>query len=438
MNSAISQPERSGEVLVLGTDARVILAVVRSLGRQGLRVHLGWCDPNSLAARSRYVAVFHQIPAYSPQNYEWKRALLDLLHSRQFDLVIPCNDSTVVPLQSCRRELADLGNVYLLPDKAFETASSKLKTYELAQELGIPVPAGGTARTAEEALTLFHRFGSPVVLKPRATLTLESTGGSNVARLVDSAEEMVEWMQTPPYCGGAQVQQRFIGTGAGIEMLCWEGEVLFAFQHVRVHETMEYGSSYRKSAPLDPNLLADASKLMRSLRYTGVAMAEFIVDFPARRRVFLEINGRFWGSLPLAVAAGADFPYYLYQMLVEGRREFPAGYRTEVYCRNLLLDWQARRRWLTGNPLRRAGLLAKNAWQIVTRDHLDSFARDDRRPGWDELRQLGGVFCEKLSRKFRRPAEPAPLVGEPECHLAGQADRENAQNSPQRFDNICT
>jgi predicted ATP-grasp superfamily ATP-dependent carboligase len=410
MNQASNARLRTGKVLVLGTDTRVILAVLRSLGRQGLRAHLGWCDPGSGATRSRYVAAYHSIAPYSPQNHEWKRALLNLLRSQRFDLVIPCNDSTVVPLQSCRRELADLANVYLLSDEAFSVASNKLKTYELAQRLGVSVPAAGTVYSCEDALELLRRFGPPVVLKPPATLTLESGSNSNVARLVHTADELARCMELPAYRGGAQVQEYFSGTGAGVEMLCCEGKILFAFQHIRIHETMEYGSSYRRSVALDPDLLNDAAKLMQALRYTGVAMAEFIVDFARRRRVFLEINGRFWGSLPLAVAAGADFPYFLYQMLVEGRREFAPGYRTDIFCRNLLLDWQARHRWLTGGTGRRAALLTQNAWQILTRDRLDSFARDDRQPGWTELRQIAALFWSKVRDKGRTPTDIAPCM----------------------------
>ena len=61
---------------------------------------------------------------------------------------------------------------------------------------------------------------------------------------------------------------------------------------------------------------------MRALRYTGVAMVEFKVNAKTGEFVLIEINGRFWGSLPLAVAAGANFPLWLYQMWVENREDF--------------------------------------------------------------------------------------------------------------------
>jgi len=48
-----------------------------------------------------------------------------------------------------------------------------------------------------------------------------------------------------------------------------------------------------------------------------------MVEFKHSRRTgawaLMEINSRFWGSLPLSLAAGVDFPRYLYEMVCEGR-----------------------------------------------------------------------------------------------------------------------
>src|SRR5690606_38589075 len=100
--------------------------------------------------------------------------------------------------------------------------------------------------------------------------------------------------------GGALVQENFTGSGVGVELLAYQGEVLVAFQHVRVHEPLEGGgSSYRRSAALHPQLLAASKALMKALDYTGVAMVEFKFNFNTGDWVFIEINGRFWGSLPL-------------------------------------------------------------------------------------------------------------------------------------------
>jgi predicted ATP-grasp superfamily ATP-dependent carboligase len=52
----------------------------------------------------------------------------------------------------------------------------------------------------------------------------------------------------------------------------------------------------------------------------------------------MEVNGRFWHSLPLACYAGVDFPALLARMAEEGDIEPNAGYRSGVRCRWFLGD----------------------------------------------------------------------------------------------------
>jgi len=46
-------------------------------------------------------------------------------------------------------------------------------------------------------------------------------------------------------------------------------------------------------------------------------MVEFLRE-PGGGMVFMQVNGRFWNSLPLAVYAGADFPSMLAEMVELG------------------------------------------------------------------------------------------------------------------------
>ena len=54
----------------------------------------------------------------------------------------------------------------------------------------------------------------------------------------------------------------------------------------------------------------------------------------------MEVNGRFWNSLPLACYAGADFPALLAQMAENGDVEKQNSFRTGVSCRWLLGDFR--------------------------------------------------------------------------------------------------
>ena len=88
------------KVLVLGKSDSSFLTVIRSLGRQGIAVHIAWCPPTEVARRSRYVRAVHELPPFRPGDDSWKRTFLDLCARERFDLVIPTNDPTIIPLRS--------------------------------------------------------------------------------------------------------------------------------------------------------------------------------------------------------------------------------------------------------------------------------------------------------------------------------------------------
>ena len=83
-----------------------------------------------------------------------------------------------------------------------DVAGDKQLTRTLLDAAGIPVPPGGVAATAEEALALFAELGPPVVIKPRAGrqghhvhLGLESAGAVRAAfdaAAADGGEAVVE------------------------------------------------------------------------------------------------------------------------------------------------------------------------------------------------------------------------------------------------------
>jgi hypothetical protein len=52
----------------------------------------------------------------------------------------------------------------------------------------------------------------------------------------------------------------------------------------------------------------------------------------------MEVNTRFWGSLQLAVDAGVDFPWMLYQLASDTKPAPVENYRTGVRLRWLLGD----------------------------------------------------------------------------------------------------
>jgi predicted ATP-grasp superfamily ATP-dependent carboligase len=79
-------------------------------------------------------------------------------------------------------------------------------------------------------------------------------------------------------------------------------------------------------------------------------MVEFKLDRRDGRPRLMEINGRFWNSLPLAVAAGVDFPWMLYRLATEGDVPECVDYRVGVQARWLVGDCRHLVEVMRGRP----------------------------------------------------------------------------------------
>jgi protein-tyrosine-phosphatase/predicted ATP-grasp superfamily ATP-dependent carboligase len=401
---------------VLGRDSRAFLAVVRSLGRGGLEVHAASSSIDSAPRRSRFLHHVHDMPPYGGGDSAWAASLARLLERERFDLVIPCTDAAMAALQIHRRDLEPHGGLFLLADGTYERLTDKSLATAAASAAGIPVPRG--VAVADGAAPP-PPFGWPLVLKPCTSYDRASPARRQVVRKVYREEEYARALVETLRGGPLLVQENVPGRGVGVELLLRDGEPLLIFQHVRVHEPlMGGGSSYRRSVPVSPELLDASLALLRPLAYTGVAMVEFKVDEASGRFFFMEVNPRFWGSLPLALAAGVDFPLALYRLLVEGRGPARPRYRSPLFCRNLTLDLEWQRANLRADPsdatlaTRPRRLVLRDALinTVTLRERIDTFTLDDPAPAFAEARQILDRLASRLRRALATIVWRRPLV----------------------------
>jgi protein-tyrosine-phosphatase len=379
-------------VLVLHCDDRSGLTAIRSLGRAGIVVDVGW-PTDRCAIESRYVRNVFDLPNPNHGLEVWLDMLKGILSVYNYDLVVPCADPAVIPIQQHKIEICKKARVYALSDDAFLSTINKYQTLLLAEQCKIPIPRWTLVHTPQEIGTVGDNFAFPVVLKPVSSFNLRCPTESRRVRIIRDKRDLAPVLEAMLHNDPVLVQDFFYGQSFGLELLAKDGQVLVAFQHERLHAPPAGGgSSYRRSVPLDARLLDAAKAFVSAVRYTGVMMVEFLVNPENGDWILVETNARFWGSLPLAVASGVDFPLYLYCMLVEGRTDFPKDYKIGVYCRNLRKDLS----WLKKNfsadridptlhvvPLRRILIEFKNV--LTMSEHIDTFAVDDPRPFLTEL-----------------------------------------------------
>ena len=407
------------KVLVIGDDTRSFLSTVRSLGRQGLEVHVAPFDFTSPALASRYIHATHFLPYYLDGGQEWLDAMAALLREHRFALVIPCDERGLLPLCLHRDALDALSALAIPSPAALDIYFDKVKTRALAESVAVPVAPGRLLTVHDTVDSIVADIGLPVVIKQPMSYAMPELYVRTSTRIIAERAALAEWLARHDHgAGPILLEQMFPGFGLGVSVLCDRGEILQAFEHHRAHE-LDGSSYYRKSAPLDPDRLAAVSRMAKASDYTGLAMFEFKVDPANGKWILIEVNARPWGSLPLPVSIGVDFPYRLYRLLARGERTPPVSYPAGRYCRNFLLDmYQAKSGAgpLLRLPSRLAAHCAAWAWsfhRILTgREHHDTLVMDDTKPGLSELRELVGARLSRGKASDQRATGLAGRLGQ--------------------------
>ena len=389
-------------VLVLGDDANAFLAVVRSLGRLGLEVHAAASNTASPAFSSRYIRMVHPLPCDTTDPVSWKHHLDRVIAEHGVTMLVPTSDSSLVKLYEEKERLGS-ARVVAPNSDAFTAFTDKLATRALAQKCAVPVTRCESLDDCSSPATLVERLGFPMVLKPRASYVLGDVVQKRSASVIRTEAELLDALGGPA-AKDSFMEAYFDGVGVGVSIIADRGEVLYAYQHRRLASRSETGpSTSRISEAVDPDLLKHVRALAEATVLTGVAMFEFRVDRRTGDHVLLEVNPRFWGSLPLAVSAGADFPAMLFQLLTTGRIEPAGAYVTGKIKRDLTGEYyRIVRAAEDGRRIYAAGSALMNSLRLLYPPCWDSWAADDPAPFIDKRREMAKHAFAGLAKRLPR------------------------------------
>lgn len=329
------------QVLVLDANQRSALAVTRSLGKKGVMVFTAEESSSALAGASRYSQQHFEYPSPRQSPDQFAKRLGKLIKQQNIDILMPMTELTSTLVIEHRSEFPEV--TLPMPDlETIDSLADKCSLMRTAEAMNIPVPGTRYCIPTEGIQFNPESLSYPAVLKPGKSWQCQEgrwyragvRTAYNASELVDIINNTTEF-QKHPY----MIQEYVTGQGQGVFALYDHGKPLAFFAHNRLREKPPSGgvSVFSESTLVDPILLSHARCLLDKTNWHGVAMVEFKVAADGTPYL-MEINTRFWGSLQLAVDAGVDFPWLLYQLACGNQPDPVDDYKIGVRLRWLLGD----------------------------------------------------------------------------------------------------
>ena len=370
-------------VIILDGNTRSALAATRSLGMKGIDVVVGAEGGRSLASSSRFCKRFFTYPSPDSDPAAFLRAVREMSERNVNAVLFPMTDMTVNEILLNRNLLPENVLIPFSEHVLYDALSDKENLFRQARKLAIPMPETlfSSDFTSREALVSEAvGMGFPLVVK--AAHSRERLSGKYVASsamYANNPRELRSILGNPPYHQTrCLVQKRIQGKGIGIFLLARNGDILAKFAHRRIREKPPSGGVSVLCESIRPptEALDSASRLISINKWHGVAMIEFKWDDEENRPKLIEVNGRFWGSLNLAIRSGVDFPFLLYRLALGEKVEGPADYRIGLKSRWELGDLDH----LLIRLKRNSDHPSLSGTSVKKRDALGAFLADFFRP----------------------------------------------------------
>jgi predicted ATP-grasp superfamily ATP-dependent carboligase len=313
-------------VLILGADSPIGLTIVRDLGRNGYNVI-------ALGRNKRAIGLYSK---FCHHGFIREKSDDDLLAqmktlSRKYDssFLLTVSESDI---QWCNKHHSTISE-FIMPliptESLLSLVINKEKTQVYAESVGIRVPKTLQLQKMSELASHQGSLQFPLVLKwsnphqviqqlNEHSISLEKFEYANnwqeLTKILDKYKKISHFPLIQEYCAGK---------GFGQFFLVNQGKIELVSQHQRVHEWPPEGGSSTlcQALPLDQHqaCMERSKALLQKLNWQGVAMVEYRYDEFTNQYNFMEINGRFWGSLPLAYYSGVSFATGLVRTMGENK-----------------------------------------------------------------------------------------------------------------------
>lgn len=364
------------KVLVTSGWLRSSYSTLRNLSKGGVPVHVSDTGRFGMSQFSKYKTGSDTYTSHYQNEELFVRDLKEICYENEINFIFPSHNETEVLAQY--REIIGEDLCRLVPKYEHCTLfNNKSAAYDYAESQGIPVPQRYQYENPSDLIHLLKDVG-PVVIK---LLTGNSSKGVYFAqdpiRASEIVKELIDRYQLTP-SRYPQVEQRVEGEGWGCSVLYWEGKPIADFTHRRLREKIITGGTSTLRQQRDhAGIRETAHKIFSGIGWHGLAMCEFKVCPKTQRFWFIEVNPRMWGSIPLAIDSGVEFPYLAFLCFNESPEAARRYFERSSLRINHKSKWMLGELSLVAKYLFRLKLIGAFRILFEKVDSIDDFHWDD-------------------------------------------------------------
>lgn len=238
-------------------------------------------------------------PAYIP-------TLIQICRREQVHLIFPLIDPDIPVLSRHRQELESCGvRVVAVSEQSVAIARDKWQTYQFFRQLNIPCPHSWLPQQIRSTEVEY-----PIFIKPRF-----GSAGKQTFK-IGSARELTFFLD---YVSDPIVQEYLPGPEITNDVICdLDGNVMSVVSRQRIE--VRWGEVAKGKTIYEPEIIQHCVTIAQSLKAIGPLTVQCMLK--EGKPYFTEINPRFGGGVPLAIASGVKIAHWFLLM--------GAGYPVEV------------------------------------------------------------------------------------------------------------
>ncbi len=366
--------EQKKSILVLDGNSSQCLPLIRAFYKDGHRVSLVCPGICSSGYFSRYVNKKLIWPKITGNEKRFYQIFFDHIQKKDYDLVFGLSDVSTAMLAYHKSDIEKYVQTVVPDYKIYEQAADKYLTMQLCMRNKIPCPLTFNDKEISEE-NFKEKLKYPIVVKPQKGV------GSVGFTIVPDRMSLLNQLPLLKNEFGSLIIQEYIPNRKQYtaEVICdrkSEVKACVISEKKRFFPILGGTSSCNETINC-PEIRQIAEKLLKVIKWTGIANVDFVLDPRDNIPKVIEINPRIGATVKIAFLAGINFSRMLLSLSRSEVIPPATEYKKGIVMRNLLLDLF----WFLFSTMKQKRITRPAYFKFVGRNiYYQSFQLDDPAP----------------------------------------------------------